>query len=72
MTNLNDCDEAIIKVLREGRSTAKYLETVIDWNRQYITQRLLRLENIGLVENLNNTGLYQIKSSATIELKDVD
>lgn len=57
---LNDADEAILEELRDGRATAAYLEEKIDWNRSYITQRLRRLEEHGLVENLYDTGLYQV------------
>ncbi len=57
---LNDADEAIIEELREGRATSAYLSTQIDWSREYITQRLRRLEEHEIVINLQNTGLYEI------------
>ena len=54
----NDADRAILSELLEGRATAAYIETQIDWSRSYITQRLKRLEEHGIVENLEETGLY--------------
>lgn len=59
---LNDADQAIISELQEGRATAVYLETQIDWSREYITQRLRRLEEHNIVENLEETGLYSLQS----------
>ncbi|QCS44364.1 winged helix-turn-helix domain-containing protein [Natrinema versiforme] len=58
---LNDADEAILSELQEERATAAYLETQIDWSREYITQRLRRLEEHSIVENLEDTGLYSLK-----------
>ena len=58
--SLNDADDAIISYLEDGRCTAAFLEQKIDWSRPYITQRLRRLEEHTLVENLEDTGLYQL------------
>jgi DNA-binding HxlR family transcriptional regulator len=41
---------------------AMYLERRIDWTREYITQRLRRLQEHGLVENLEDTGLYELRN----------
>ena len=60
---LNDADKAIIKELESGRGTAAFLSEQIDWSRGYITQRLRRLEEHGYVENLEDTGLYELKES---------
>lgn len=57
---LNDADRAILREIQEGRVTAAYLERRIDWTREYITQRLRRLQEHGLVENLEDTGLYEL------------
>ncbi|WP_435068297.1 winged helix-turn-helix transcriptional regulator [Haloplanus sp. C73] len=57
---LNDADKAILGELDEGRVTAAFLATRIDWSREYITQRLRRLEEHGIVENLGDTGLYEL------------
>lgn len=58
---LNEADEAILSKLQDGRVTSAYLETQIDWSRAYITQRLKRLEEHEIVENLGDTGLYDLK-----------
>lgn len=58
---LNGADEAILSELEEGRVTAAYLSGQIDWSREYITQRLRRLEEHGVVENLGQTGLYALR-----------
>lgn len=60
--SLNEADQAILSELESGRATAAYLETQIDWSRQYITQRLRRLEEHGIIRNMNGTGLYELKS----------
>ena len=57
---LNDADEAILEELQGGRATAAYLSQRIDWSREYITQRLKRLEEHGIVENLGESGLYEL------------
>lgn len=56
---LNDADQAILEELEDGRGTAVYLSCRIDWEREYITQRLRRLEEHGLVANLEESGLYE-------------
>jgi predicted HTH transcriptional regulator len=60
VVRFNECDEAILSHLEEGRVTSAYLETEIEWSRSYITQRLKRLEEHDLVQNLGNTGLYEM------------
>ena len=60
---LNDADHAILSELNEGRVTAAFLNDRIDWSRPYITQRLRRMEEHGVVENLGDTGLYELRSS---------
>ncbi len=59
--SLNDADEAILEELELGRVTAAFLSERIDWSRSYITQRLRRLEEHKFVENLEDTGLYELK-----------
>lgn len=58
---LNDADEAILRELRNGRGTAAFLDRRTEWSREYITQRLRRLEEHGVVENLEDTGLYELR-----------
>lgn len=60
---LNEADRAILTKLDEGRVTAAYLEEYIDWSRPYITQRLRRMEEHGIVVNLGDKGLYELQSS---------
>lgn len=62
MVRYNECDEAILRYLEEGRVTSAYLETEIEWSRSYITQRLKRLEEHELVQNLGDTGLYELNT----------
>jgi predicted transcriptional regulator len=57
---LNDADQAILEELEEGRATAAYLSCRIDWEREYITQRLRRLDEHDIVENLESSGLYEL------------
>lgn len=56
---INDADRTILDSLEEGRVTAVYLEGETRWSRQYLTQRLKRLEEHGIVENLGS-GLYEL------------
>lgn len=58
---LNDADRAILDELKTGRATAAYLGQRVDWSREYITQRLRRLEEHGIVVNLEDTGLYELR-----------
>jgi DNA-binding HxlR family transcriptional regulator len=57
---LNEADRAIVAELREGRVTAAFLTHRIDWSREYLTQRLLRLEEHAIVTNLESVGLYEL------------
>jgi predicted transcriptional regulator len=63
VVRFNECDEAILSHLQEGRVTSAYLETEIEWSRSYITQRLKRLEEHRLVQNLGETGLYELDTN---------
>jgi DNA-binding HxlR family transcriptional regulator len=58
---LNDADESILQELRDGRVTAALLDRRIGWSREYVTQRLRRFEEHGIVENLEDTGLYELR-----------
>lgn len=57
---LNAADRTIIRYLREGRATAAFLSKRTDWKREYLTQRLIRLEEHGIVRNLEDVGLYEL------------
>ncbi|MCH7659405.1 MAG: hypothetical protein IH933_02090 [Euryarchaeota archaeon] len=56
---LNDADWAILDALEDGRNLAANLEDEIDDERHYISQRLRRLAEHGIVTNLGN-GLYEL------------
>jgi predicted transcriptional regulator len=62
VVRFNECDKAILSHLQEGRVTSAYLETEIRWSRSYITQRLKRMEEHSLVQNLGDTGLYELSA----------
>lgn len=56
---LNEADRAILRGLEDGRNLAANLEDEIDYERHYISQRLQRLAEHGIVTNLGN-GLYEL------------
>lgn len=56
---LNDADEAILGVLEEGRNVPANIEDRIEYNRHYISQRLRRMAEHGIVTNLGS-GLYEL------------
>lgn len=60
---LNEADEQILAILAEGRATPKYLAEQTDLSRPYVSDRLTRLREHGLITRVS-TGLY--------ELSDVD
>jgi len=60
--SLNEADEAVLSYLEEGRGTAAFLSKKTRWSREYLTQRLIRLEEHDVVENLEDTGLYELSN----------
>lgn len=60
---LTDADRAILAELEGGRGTAVYLSEQIAWEREYLTQRLRRLQEHEIVGNLHDTGLYELRAS---------
>jgi DNA-binding IclR family transcriptional regulator len=58
--NLNEADEAIIEELREGRNLAANIARETGYDRQYISDRLGRLREHKIVENLG-AGLYELQ-----------
>lgn len=56
---LNDADRAIIDALREGRNVAANIAVDADYSRQYITERLTRLREHGVVINIGK-GVYEL------------
>lgn len=64
--DLREVDEAMLRYLREGRVTPAYArlrmqaDGVGEYSRGYVQQRLKRFEEHGHVENLLDTGLYEL------------
>ena len=56
---LNDADEQILAILAQGRATPKYLTEQTDLSRPYISDRLTRLREHGLIVRVS-TGLYEL------------
>jgi len=62
---LNKLDNEILDVLADGRATPTLLKNIFEENgievsRQYINQRLRRLCEHEHVENLFDTGVYEL------------
>lgn len=62
---LRDVDRDILALLREGRVTPRYARERLkragdEYTRGYVQQRLARFEEHGHVENLFETGLYEL------------
>jgi hypothetical protein len=64
--DLREVDEAVVAYLAEGRVTPAYARArldddgVGDYSRGYVQQRLARLEEHSHVQNLYDTGLYEL------------
>lgn len=67
---LNEADQAVISELRRGRVTAAFLARRTDWSREYLTQRLIRLEEHGITANLESVGLYELVDASVAERID--
>ena len=55
---LNETDKKILETLREGRNVPANVAEELDLTRQYIQQRLRRLEEHGYVQNIGR-GVYE-------------
>ena len=65
--DLNETDERVVEILSEGRATPQLIRKELkadgdDFTRQYISQILRRLNEHGHIENLRNTGVYELVS----------
>ncbi|MCD2204397.1 hypothetical protein [Halobacterium sp. KA-6] len=67
--DLNDLDEAVLDLLHEGRVTPTLAQKLLvdrgekdSVSRQYVNQRLKRLEEHEHIENLLDTGVYELDS----------
>jgi DNA-binding Lrp family transcriptional regulator len=58
--DLNDADRAIVDELKTGRNLAANLARETGYDRQYISDRLRRLREHGIVTNLG-AGLYELQ-----------
>ena len=62
---LNDLDEKILDVLTDGRATPTLIKMILEdrgteVSRQYINQRMKRLSEHDHIENLFDTGVYEL------------
>ena len=57
--NLNKTDKKIISKLEEGRNVPANIAEELDLSRQYVQQRLRRLEEHGHVQNIGR-GVYEM------------
>jgi predicted transcriptional regulator len=56
---LNDADDAIVDVLHEGRNVPKNIADETGYTRQYVSTRLKRLREHGIVINIGQ-GVYEL------------
>lgn len=56
---LNSTDESILDILQEGRNAPLNIANRVDFTRQYVQQRLRRLEEHGYVQNIGS-GVYEL------------
>lgn len=66
-TDLNDLDNEILDCLQEGRATPTLIKRLLERkgtreavSRQYVNQRLKRLTEHGHVDNILDTGVYEL------------
>lgn len=57
--DINETDERVLEVLREGRVTPQYVADEIDISRTYASERLTRLKEHRHVEKIA-PGLYEL------------
>lgn len=62
---LNELDKKILDVLTEGRATPTLVKNILEErgtevSRQYINQRMKRLSEHSHIENLFDTGVYEL------------
>jgi Fe2+ or Zn2+ uptake regulation protein len=63
--DLNETDEVVLEILSEGRATPQLVREELkdrgkDVTRQYVSQILKRFREHGHVENLFDTGVYEL------------
>jgi hypothetical protein len=67
--DLNDLDQEILDCLQTGRATPTLIKRMLEQNgiregvsRQYVNQRLKRLTEHEHVENVLDTGVYELRN----------
>lgn len=58
--HMTEADWEIVNVLRDGRNNAPNISRETGYTRQYITERLRRMEEHGMVTNIGS-GIYELK-----------
>ena len=63
--DLNETDEAVLEILSEGRATPQLVREELkdsgkEVTRQYVSQILKRFNEHNHVENLYDTGVYEL------------
>lgn len=66
-SDLNELDDEILDCLQEGRATPTLIKRLLEQDgtretvsRQYVNQRLKRLSEHGHVNNILETGVYEL------------
>ena len=57
--DMTDADWSIIDVLQEGRNNSPNISERTGYTRQYITERLVRMREHGVVSNIGS-GIYEL------------
>jgi predicted transcriptional regulator len=58
---LNETDQKIIERLEKGRNVPANIAEDLEFTRQYVQQRLRRMEEHGIVSNIGR-GVYELNS----------
>lgn len=58
---MTDADWAIIEILESGRNNAPNISRETGYTRQYITERLRRMEEHDIVVNIG-AGIYELQA----------
>ncbi len=72
---LNELDDRILDALANGRATPTLLKKIFekdgtDVSRQYINQRMKRLSEHDHIDNLFDTGVYELISDPRSNIDD--
>ena len=72
---LNELDDRILDALANGRATPTLLKKIFekdgtDVSRQYINQRMKRLSEHDHIDNLFDTGVYELTSDPRSSTSD--